>query len=106
MRVTNQPGSPASNAEIQNSKKTERSAQVRKESAGAERAADKGGAQASISAKAKDFVQARSIASDAPDIREEKIAELKRRIASGGYKVDADEIADRMVDEHIKSGIG
>jgi flagellar biosynthesis anti-sigma factor FlgM len=35
-------------------------------------------------------------------VREEKIAALKARIAEGKYKVDADKVADRMVDDHLQ----
>lgn len=66
-----------------------------------------GGARAEISAKGREFAAAKAVADGAPDVREEKIAELKRKIAAGQYKVDADAVADRMVDDHIRmSGIG
>ncbi len=61
-----------------------------------------GDVKAELSAKGKDFAKAKSIASSAPDVREEKIAELKRRLAAGGYHIDANAIADRMVHEHLK----
>jgi len=65
------------------------------------------GAQADISPRAKDLSHAKQVASDAPDVREEKIAELRRRIDAGKYNVNADAIADRMVDEHVSMrGIG
>lgn len=60
--------------------------------------------KAEFSAKAKDFSKAKQIAANTPDVREEKVAELKKRIAEGKYKVDAKAVADRMVDEHLKSG--
>ena len=63
-------------------------------------------ARAEISGRAREFAAAKEAASGAPDVREERIAELKRRIASGSYKVDADAIADRMVDEHLRAGVG
>jgi negative regulator of flagellin synthesis FlgM len=65
-----------------------------------------GDANADISAKGKEFAKAKAVASEAPDVREEKIAALKARIAEGRYKIDADAIADRMVDDHLKMGIG
>ncbi len=66
-----------------------------------------GDAKTEISSKAKEFAKAKEVANEAPDVREEKIAALKARIAEGKYKVDADSIADRMVDEHIRMhGIG
>ena len=57
-------------------------------------------AKSEISSRAKDFAKAREVAASAPDVREEKVAELKRRIQSGMYKVDADAIADRMIQDH------
>jgi negative regulator of flagellin synthesis FlgM len=70
-------------------------------------AAASGDANTEISAKAKEFAKAKAVAHDAPDVREEKIAALKARIADGKYKIDADAIADRMVDDHIKMhGVG
>ena len=65
-------------------------------------ASDGTDANTEISAKGKDFAKAKAVASAAPDVREEKIAELKKRIAAGKYHVDADAVADRMMDEHIK----
>lgn len=58
------------------------------------------GARAEISARAREFSKAKEVAASAPDIREEKIADLKRRIASGQYKIDSDAIADRMIQDH------
>jgi negative regulator of flagellin synthesis FlgM len=34
---------------------------------------------------------------DAPDIDEEKVAAVKRALATGTYKVDPDRIADRLM---------
>lgn len=61
---------------------------------------------AQISAKGREMAQAKSIADQAPEIREAKIAELKKKIAAGKYSVDANAVADRMVDDHLKAGIG
>ena len=60
------------------------------------------GAKTEISSKGKEFAQAREVAAKAPDTREDKIAELKQRIAGGSYKVDAKAVSDKLVDEHIK----
>lgn len=66
-----------------------------------------GDANTEISSKGREFAQAKAVANDAPDVREEKVAALKARIAAGKYGVDADAVADRMVDDHIKMhGIG
>lgn len=55
-----------------------------------------------ISQKSREFAQAKGIASAAPDVREEKIAEIKRRVAEGKYQVNDDAVADRMVDDHLR----
>ena len=57
-------------------------------------------ARAEISDKAKDLAKAYAVASAAPDVREDRIAELKKRIASGDYNVDSDKVADKMISEH------
>ena len=59
-------------------------------------------AKPELSSKAKDMAKAKAVASEAPDLREEKIAELKRRIAEGKYDVSAAAVADRMVDDHFE----
>jgi len=58
--------------------------------------------KADISSKSKEFSNAKAVASNAPDVRADKIAELKRRIADKSYKVDHVAVADKMVDEHLR----
>ena len=55
----------------------------------------------SISSRAKEASMAREVAKYSPEVDEEKVARLKAAIQNGQYKVDADAIADRLVDEHI-----
>jgi len=64
-------------------------------------AGDAGAVKSEISTRGKDIANASALAKAAPDSREDKIAELKRRIADGSYKVDANAVADRMVNEHL-----
>jgi flagellar biosynthesis anti-sigma factor FlgM len=54
-----------------------------------------------LSAEAKDFQQIRQILDQIPDVREEKIQELKVRIESGKYKVDSEKVAAKMVGESL-----
>ena len=85
-------------ASAQQTKKSERSS--------APAAASKSGipgANAEISSKGKEIARASAAAANAPDEREDKIAELKQRIASGSYKIDANAIAGKLVDEHLGS---
>ena len=65
--------------------------------AGAARGSD--GAQVNISQQAQDVMKAKEIAMAAPDVREDRVAALQKMIDSGNYKVDAKDIADKMVDE-------
>jgi flagellar biosynthesis anti-sigma factor FlgM len=69
--------------------------------AGAEHGHAPDAVKSDISAKGKDFSAARGAALSASDTREDKIAELKRRISEGKYQVDADKVADRLVNEHL-----
>jgi negative regulator of flagellin synthesis FlgM len=66
-------------------------------------AADPSAAKVELSGRGRDALAARAAAQGAPDVREDKIAELKKRIAAGGYKVDADAIADKMVSQHLET---
>ncbi len=61
------------------------------------------GVRTDISEKAKEAVKAKGVAVSAPDVREDKIAELKKRIADGNYKIDSNAIADKLVDEHLST---
>jgi negative regulator of flagellin synthesis FlgM len=59
-------------------------------------------ANTEISSKAKDMAKAKQVASDAPDVREAKIAALKEQIQNKKYNVSAEAIADKLVDDHIR----
>ena len=60
-----------------------------------------GSTNADLSIKGKEFSRAHSVASATPDVREDKIADLKKRIADGSYRVDAEAVADKMISEHM-----
>jgi negative regulator of flagellin synthesis FlgM len=64
-------------------------------------AVDPGAVKSDISSRGREAARAKAIANAAPDVREEKIAELKQKIAAGKYRVNPEAIADRMVDEHL-----
>lgn len=53
---------------------------------------------ASIMAKAMDAVRSAS------DVRADRVAELKKAIHNGTYKVDAKKVADKMLDSSIEEG--
>jgi negative regulator of flagellin synthesis FlgM len=111
MRVSHTGSNPAQGTEVSSTRKGGHVESLRSKggesAAAAGRTEENADAKADISARGREFARVKEAATKAPDVREEKIAELKRRIAAGKYHVDADAVADRMVDEHIKmSGIG
>ncbi len=50
-----------------------------------------------ISDTAKKIQEAKSHLENIPDIREEKVAELKSQIENGTYEINADKIASKML---------
>lgn len=105
MKVNPSGSNPVQGSEVSGAKKTdkaEKSQKAKSTNASAEAAASSGAVKADISARGKEFARAKEVAGAAPDVREEKIAELKRRIAAGKYGVDADAVADKLVDDHIQ----
>jgi negative regulator of flagellin synthesis FlgM len=52
-----------------------------------------------LSGRAQDMKKMADLAKAAPDVREDRIASLQKMIDEGKYKVDAKDIADKMVDE-------
>jgi len=54
-----------------------------------------------ISQKAYDMNKIKEMLRTTPDIRKEKVALLKKKIASGEYSVDAREVADKMIREFL-----
>jgi negative regulator of flagellin synthesis FlgM len=106
MRI-NPNSSPVQNAntsESQSAKKSEKLKNDNNErsSKGAVESRSNGSANAEISSKARDMAAAKQVATDAPDVREAKIAALREQIAQKKYNVGADAIADKLVDDHIR----
>jgi negative regulator of flagellin synthesis FlgM len=108
MRVAQPGNNTAASSELSSSRKLDKAAKPEKaqNSNGAAAKVVNTDAKTDISSKAKEMSQAKAVADGTPDVREEKIAELRKKISEGKYKVDANAIADRMVDDHASSGIG
>ncbi len=51
-----------------------------------------------FSSRAMELHAAMEAARDVPDVREDKVADARQRISNGTYKVDAEQIARRMLD--------
>jgi negative regulator of flagellin synthesis FlgM len=54
-----------------------------------------------LSTASKEAQTAREVIASEPDVREDKVAELKERIESGNYSVDNKAVADKIVDSFI-----
>lgn len=54
-----------------------------------------------LSERAQDMKKAKEIATQTPDIREDRVAALQKMIDEGKYNVSSKDIADKMVDEEL-----
>ena len=54
-----------------------------------------------LSGRAKEVQQARQIIAGLPDVRKDKVADLKARIDDGSYQVDGEKIAEKMIGESL-----
>lgn len=62
-----------------------------------------------VSQKAREIAQARAkavdIARNTPDVREDRVAELKKKIQDGTYQVEPEKIADGMMREALRDQV-
>ena len=61
----------------------------------------RGEEKVSISQKASDIKKIRAIIQKSPDVRSDKVARLKKKIADGDYAVNGKDIADKMIREFL-----
>ena len=54
-----------------------------------------------ISDAAKRIQEARAKLDEIPDVREDKVAELKNQIQNGTYQIDADKAAEKLLKEQL-----
>lgn len=64
-----------------------------------------GAAKLELSPKARELNKAKEIAKAGPDVDEAKIAKFQQLIDNGKYKVNSQQVADKMVDEHVKNAL-
>jgi negative regulator of flagellin synthesis FlgM len=60
-----------------------------------------GGEQIDLSTKAKGIQKALETVQTSPDVRSEKVAEIKTQIANNTYQVDSEALAERILREII-----
>ena len=53
-----------------------------------------------ISQFGKDFQIAKQAVAAAPDVREDKVAEMKDKVASGSYEVSAEDLASKLAEKY------
>lgn len=53
-----------------------------------------------ISQTGKDYQIAKQALKSVPDVREDRVKEMKERIASGTYNVSAEEVANKIVENY------
>ena len=54
-----------------------------------------------ISEAAKRIQETRAKLDEVPDVREDKVAELRNQIQNGTYQVDAQKTAEKLLKEHL-----
>jgi len=55
-----------------------------------------------LSQASKEVQLAERVIADTPDIRADKVAELRAKIESGTYEIDHDEVAAKMIDSNLE----
>jgi negative regulator of flagellin synthesis FlgM len=83
-------------------KDLEKSLTANGQKATAEATSAAGSAKVKMSSEAQAFQKAKAIASES-SVDEAKVARLQKLIDAGKYRVDAEAVADRLVDEHLAS---
>jgi negative regulator of flagellin synthesis FlgM len=62
---------------------------------------DAGADRVELSPQSRDMKKIHEILADTPEIRTEKVEALKKAITEGTYKVKAEDLADKMIQEFI-----
>ena len=59
--------------------------------------------QAEISHQAREMAYIKKLALQVPDVRQEQVDELRAKIANNNYPIDADALAERILEEHLNT---
>jgi negative regulator of flagellin synthesis FlgM len=63
------------------------------------------GAGSEMSRKAQELQKARKALKNIPDVREDKVARIKKQIENGTYEIDAEETAEKMIKESLTNDL-
>lgn len=61
--------------------------------------------QVEISSLGKDYQVAKKAVANEPDIRADKVKDIKERIASGTYNVNMEEVAEHILERYFEKSI-
>lgn len=102
MKVTGKSPNPMPNVDVAKNSGAD-SILISKKNKGASSGGSVGNSsRVDVSPRAQEMMKARELATPSGDIDEAKVARLQKLIDEGKYKVSAEEIADRLLDEHSK----
>lgn len=104
MKVTNNPS--AGTQLIDSARAAEKTKGSEKALESGRKAATAAGSQVTISERAQLMNQASEVARSTPDVRREKVDALKAQILGGTYKIDAETIAEKLLQDHVDSDFG
>jgi flagellar biosynthesis anti-sigma factor FlgM len=69
-------------------------------------AAARAGSHVEISDKARMMQKATELVRQMPEVRADRVAQLKKSIGDGSYHVDSAALADKLLDEHLNTDFG
>ncbi len=88
-----------STAKIEDLSKVEQSTEM------TEKVGEDSAAKVEFSENAQIYVDALEQVKNADEVRSDRVAELKAKIAEGTYSVDAEQIAEKMIQEHLEQDL-
>ena len=68
---------------------------------GGEPAAETAGDRLSVTPAAREFLRARAAVDASADVRDDRVDELRERVARGNYRPDSEMVAKRIVEEGL-----
>jgi len=69
-----------------------------RKAASQDRVSGRGSDEMILSQQAKDIMFAQKVLAQTPEVRQEKVAQLQQQIAEGSFRVDAQLIADKIIE--------